>query len=265
MDIILEIKDLNFGYNNNMIFENLNLKIKSGDFVTIAGNGKTTLAKILLGLLKSSSEIVISGDKLTSNSSDKIRKNIGFVIDSSNMLFSESTVYDELKYNLIRHKTNKKDIEKNITEVTKMLDINHLLDYNPNLLSSGERSLVSIALALSINPSILIFDNAFNMLDELIKEKILKILKKLNKDKKITIINLTNSLEESFFGKRLILLDGDVILNESVKKAFNNDKLFNDLNLELPFIVDLSKKLQYYDLIDDVFLDINKMVDFLWK
>ena len=139
------------------------------------------------------------------------------------------------------------------------------MDYNPKYLSTGEQSLISIVIALVNKPKILIMDETLSMLDSITKEKVIKQLKILNKDNALTIINFTNDLEESLYSKRLILIDQKVVLNGIIKNAFNDLKIYNQLNLELPFMIKLSDKLKYYDLVDNVILDMDKMVNHLWK
>ena len=179
--------------------------------------------------------------------------------------FYDETVEKNIIRKLKNNKFSDKQIKEKINEFIKNFNLKNILDYNPKYLSYGEKALISIIIALAENPDVIIFDETFSMIDLIKKEKILKYLKKYNKEKSMTIINFSNNLEESLFSKRVILMDKNIKLNKTIKKAFDNIDIYNDLNLELPFIVNLSNKLRYYDLVDNNFLDMDKLVNYLWK
>lgn len=251
MENIVEINNLNFKYKKELLFENLNLKIKKGDFVTICGTGKTTLVKLIKDR-KNNKNIVING-KMCILMSDLYNN------------FYDETVEKNIIRKLKNNKFSDKQIKEKMNEFIKNFNLKNILDYNPKYLSYGEKALISIIIALAENPDVIIFDETFSMIDLIKKEKILKYLKKYNKEKSMTIINFSNNLEESLFSKRIILMDKNIKLNKTIKKAFDNIDIYNDLNLELPFIVNLSNKLKYYDLVDNNFLDMDKLVNYLWK
>ena len=108
----------------------------------------------------------------------------------------------------------------------------------------------------------IILDNNLNNVDNQTKTKLFKYMKQTKK----TIINITNDVEESVYGDYLILInEKEIVLNNNIKTAFKQEKLFKNNNLELPFMASLSLKLGYYDLIDNIYLDMNKLVNKLWK
>ena len=104
------------------------------------------------------------------------------------------------------------------------------------------------------------------MVDNLTKDKLLKFLKKMTKEQNITIINFTNDTEDVVYGDYIaIMADKKIIINERKEILLNDEKLFKKLNLQLPFMAQLSKKLSYYNLLNNVELDMNKMVNKIWK
>lgn len=266
---IIELKNINFKYKQKIIFNNLNLEINEGDFITITGGsgcGKTTLFKILLGLIKSEGTIEIDSLNLDDGNIKKIRSNIGSVFENTGNSLIEETVMDNFIITLKNLKVKEKDIKSRIDDISKKLHIDNILEYSINSLSGGEKQLVSLAIALSQKPKILLLDEAFTMIDNIQKDQIFKMLKKINKDEKMTIINFSSDIEQSLYSKRLCLLkEGNIILNEKISEAFNNEKIFKECNLELPFMASLCLKLKYYDLIDKVIFDMDKLVNELWK
>lgn len=259
--MILEIKDLD--YKN--IFSKLNLNVKEGDFICISGStscGKTTLIKIISGIYESNIKVF---DMELNRNLKEIRKNIGIVFENPEDYFVAESVSEEIIFTLENLQVDKTIIEKRLNDVSNLLNINELLNLNPHSLSGGEKELVALAAALINNPKLLLIDGSFNMVEELKKQEIFEILKKLNKENKLTIIYTTNNLEDSLFAKELVLIDKKVVLKEKISKAFEDEEIFKKLKLELPFMASLSNKLKYYNLIDKTYLNMDKLVNELWK
>ena len=83
---------------------------------------------------------------------------------------------------------------------------------------------------------------------------------------KITIINVTHNMDEILYGDNLIVMDkGNIVLNGPKEFVFLEEKTFNKLGLKLPFIVELTTKLQYYGLIDHLIFDMEELVNEIWK
>ena len=82
----------------------------------------------------------------------------------------------------------------------------------------------------------------------------------------MTIIYLTSDIESAIFGKKIAIIDNQQIIKcDKLKEILSDEKIFKQINQKLPFMADLSLKLKYYNLIDEVILDESKMVDKLWK
>lgn len=268
MKNIIEINNLTFKYGNKTIFENLNLNIKENTFITLAGpsgSGKSTLLKMIIGLIETNN-IKVCGKVINKNNLKEIRKNVSIVFENPNNSFTDEIVKDNLIFPLENLNLDREQIDEKINEVSKYFKISNLLECHVQNLSGGEKELVALAVSLITDPKILLLDESLIMLDNNSKEKILKLLKKLNKDKKITIINVTHDMEESTYSKEIAIINnGKLIIQDKIKEIYKNEKLFKDNNLELPFMVSLSNKLKYYGLVDDIILDMDKMVDKLWK
>lgn len=261
---MITIKNLNFSYKNKIIFIDLNLEVKNGEFVFIigkSGSGKTTLVKILSGLIKENFDIKVDNAEI-----NEIKKIMNVSFEGLNTIFIADTVREELEIKLRNLNTPKEEINEQINKIAKYLEIENILDCEPNSLSGGEKELVKIAAALLGNPKIIILDECTSMLDGITKEKVYKYLKKINRENKTTIICTTNDMDDLLYGKRIVMLGNkNIVLDSKTNKAFENEKIFKENNLELPFMASLSIKLKYYNLLDEIILDINKMVNKLWK
>ncbi len=269
MENVIEINGLSFGYQRKKIFDSFSLTVKRGVFLTIIGNnssGKTSLVKLITGLLPSKNEVRIMGIPLNKKNAKKIRSYIGAVFDNPNTGLIGETVMDSLAFPLENLKYDQELILSMIADLAKQLKIESLLRKQVEELSGGEKQLISLASVLIRNPQILILDCAFTMLDSKEKERIYKILKKLHKTTPITIINITQDIEESIYGDEIALMkDGKLLIHDQKEIVYSKEKLLRIMSLEPPFMVSLSTKLGYYHLVDNVFYDMNEMVDVLWK
>ena len=269
MDKMIVINNLSFGYGNHIVFNNLSLSIDKGTFTTILGNngcGKSTLTRLLTGLEDSNNSIYIDGVLLNDSTISSIRRKIGVVFENpDNSLISE-TVMEDLAFPLENLNCSRDFIYSKINEISKYLGIDHLLNRCSRDLSGGEKQLVGLGCALITGPELLILDEAFSMVDSMSKLNMLKILRKIKRDFNVTILNITHDIEESVYGDDIFVInDGSVVIHDSKNNVYKEEKLLNKLGFELPFMVSLSNKLSYYDLLDSVIYDMEDMVDLLWK
>lgn len=268
MNNIISIKDLQFKYDDKEIFNDFSLDINKGDFITILGpngSGKSTLIKLILGLVRTHSYISVDGIVLNTDTIKDIRKKIGVVFENPDNQFVAETVMDDLAFSLENMNFEKKEIRKRIKEIGELLDIEKIMEKEPHRLSGGEKQIVALGGALSIKPSILILDEAFTMIDPLLKEKMLLLLKKLNQEG-LTIINVTHDSEESLYGNKILLMnDGKIVSYDEKEVVLKDENTFNSIGVELPFMASLSIKLNYYGLINEIFLDMDELVNKLWK
>ncbi len=269
MDNMIVINDLYFKYDDNIIFNKFSLSIEKGKFTTILGNngsGKSTLVKLLCGLLNFSGSISICNQELCKRNLKSIRRNIGVVFENPDNCLISETVLEDLAFPLENLNLSRDYIYSKVVEISNYLGISDLLGKCSHDLSGGEKQLVSLGCALVTGPKILILDEALSMLDFKSKKRILSILRRLKKDYGVTIINVTHDIEESVYGDDILLIDnGTVIIHDEKNNVYKCEKELRKYGFDLPFMVDLSNRLSYYDLVNNFVFDMNKMVDMLWK
>ena len=269
MATILKIKDLSFGYDKTYLYKDFNLEIEKGDWVSILGAngaGKSTLVKLLIGILISDNIIEIDHISLNKNSLNEVRKNISVVFDNPEIQFVAETVKDEIAFTLENLQYPKEQIHEMVMEVSQRLKITNLLDVEPHRLSGGQMQKVALASALVLKPKILILDEALSMIDPYDKDEIMKMLRRYHKDTETTILNFTSDIEETIYSDRIVgLYKGQIGIDGPVKAVLNEERAMKKLGLEVPFIVDLAQRLKLYVLLDDIELDMDKMVNELWK
>ncbi len=265
---MITIRNLTFKYRTKDMFDNVDMDIEKGKITSIIGpngSGKSTLVKILVGLYRYNGKIEINNIPLLKDNRKEIRKNIGVVFTNPDNQFVAETVMDDIAFTLENMNYKKIDIRKKIEEVSKYLGIYDILECNPHDLNSNQKQLVSLASALVHDPKILILDEALTMLDLYDKEKILKILKELN-SKGLTILNISHDIEDTLISDKIYVLDkGKIVLSGTKEEVYKEEDKLHKLGFELPFMVELSNRLMFYDLIDHVIYDMEEMVDILWK
>ena len=247
----IEIKKMNISYGKTEIFNDLNLNIKENSYTTIIGpssSGKTTLFN----------EII------KKNKYVKINGNINYILTDPNKQIVAQTVEKQLKFFLVMEGYTKRQISTRVNNIVDYFDLEKLLYKDPYLLSEGEKQLVVLCSILVLDLDILIMDNSLCRINYNIKHKVLDYFKKLKK-KKVTIINFASDVGEIIGSDYTILLDKRIIFNKKTKDVIKDSKLFEDNNLELPFMLDITNKLNYYGLIKSNINNIDELVDELWK
>ena len=117
-----------------------------------------------------------------------------------------------------------------------------------------------------LEPRILILDDALLMIDINERNNLLKTIKEYNKKKRVTIISFTHNLDEALYSDRLVILnEGKIVVDGTFPFVFKEEALMRKIGLEVPFMLELSKKLKVYNLLDYIELDPERLVDLLWK
>ena len=203
----------------NRVLENINLEIKKGEFVSIMGEsgcGKSTLLYLLGGLDKPTSGEIYINDKDINKLKEKQmsnfrRRDIGFVFQFYNLV-QNLTVEENIMLPVIMDGKKEKDFKERLDMILKTIGLEEKRKALPNKLSGGQQQRVSIARAIILNPSIILADEPIGNLDSRSGKTVMELLKKINEDEKITIVQVTHSEESAKYGNRIIKIkDGKII------------------------------------------------------
>jgi putative ABC transport system ATP-binding protein len=201
-----------------LALNNVNLKVKEGEFVAImgpSGCGKSTLLNII-GMLDNPSEGNYYFNRkevggLKENQRTGMRKgNLGFVFQSFNLI-DELTVFENVELPLIYLKMKKSEREDKVMEVLERMKIGHRKKHFPQQLSGGQQQRVAIARAVVSNPKLILADEPTGNLDSKNGIEVMNLLTELNQEG-TTIIMVTHSDRDSHYAHRVInLFDGQVV------------------------------------------------------
>ena len=256
----VEIKNLSFSYNDGEpVLNHVSLSVEQGSYTSIIGHngsGKSTIAKLIIGLLAPrDGEIYVDGELLDNKSVRRIRKKIGLVFQNPDNQFIGASVEDDIAFGLENRQIPHKDMPEIVKRFAERVGMSEFLQNEPSRLSGGQKQRVAIAGALALNPEILILDEATSMLDPKGKNDIKELILEMKKENpNLTIISITHDVEEAYLSDEVILLShGEVAFKGKPDEVFSKRDVLKNFNLEMPFLLDLKQKLY-----EEVNTDINK-------
>ncbi len=256
---IIRVKDLSYAYDDTlMAIDKVSFKIEKGSYTTIIGHngsGKSTIAKLLIGLLSpKSGEVVIDDLKLNEENVYKIRNKIGIVFQNPDNQFIGSTVRDDIAFGLENHQVPQEKMDDIINEFSGRVKMSEYLNSEPTRLSGGQKQRVAIAGVLAMSPDVIIFDEATSMLDPQGKDEIKRVINKLHRETNLTIISITHDIEEVTKSDQVIVMNkGKVLLDGKPDDVMVLNKVLLDIGLDIPFSMKVIHKLKERNVkIDDM-------------
>lgn len=205
----IELKNVVKAYGKTVTLSNINLKIEDGEFAVFVGPsgcGKSTMLRMIAGL-----ESITAGELLIDNEvvNDVSPSDRGVaMVFQSYALYPHMTVAENMGYSLKIHKVPKDQIDKQVTEVAKALQLDHLLERKPKQLSGGQRQRVAIGRAIVRNPKVFTFDEPLSNLDAELRVEMRLHIARMHQDMKTTMIYVTHDQVEA-----MTLADKIVVMN----------------------------------------------------
>lgn len=266
-NIAVKFEKVNFSYDRKVqVLRNTSFSIYENEYVCILGHngcGKSTVSKILTGLLKpQSGDLILFGEKITSLNLRHLRNNVGIVFQNPDNQFIGLTAEDDIAFGLENRKVDPKKMKQIITQVAKVVKVDDLLSRESHLLSGGQKQRVAIASALAMNPNIIIFDESTSMLDPKAKQHLKELMVILKKYYGKTVISITHDMEEVINADRVIVMEkGSVVKTGKPSEVFTDREFLIKLKLDLPFTLLLSMALHDQNNKINPTLSYNELVD----
>lgn len=246
----IEVSHLNFSYTKETpILRDISLTLDQTPTAIIGQNGagKTTFVKLLKGLLKpSAGEIKINGENIRDLTVAELAPQVGLVFQNPNDQIFKNKVIDEVLFGPLNIGMDEKKAYAKAVEALELVGLGDKLSENPYDLGLSERKLIAIASILAMDTDIIIFDEPTIAQDYASKEKIKKLIKKLQGKNKmvLTIIHDMDFVAECF-ERTIIFAQGRVLVDAPTREVFSDEKLIKEAYLELPHVTQLCKNLGY--------------------
>ena len=269
MESIINFDGVSYSKEGKIILNNLTFDVEKGNFISIVGangSGKSTLVNILAGIIPYNGYIAVNGYYLHKRNMKDIRKIVSVIFDDINSLTVGEFVSDELSVGLNNLGVDELKISKKVIDIAKKFEIDNILNNGVFNISNSERVKMFLAAALVTKPSVLVMDDCLNQLSVSDRKLVLDVLKNYNKRDKLTIIMVTNDMEDTYVSDRIIVLDkGSIAMDGTPLNVFKQKDKLSSYGIKSPFLIDLSLRLIEKKVIDHVYVDMGKLVDDLWK
>lgn len=205
----LLIENITKKYGKFVAVDNVSLKVKNGEFLTLlgpSGSGKSTILMMIAGFqAPTSGKILLNGENILFKPSHK--RNIGVAFQNY-ALFPHMTVFDNIAFPLRRRKMGKQDIKENVQKVLDQVELTDFRNRFPRQLSGGQQQRVSLARAIVYNPPVLLLDEPLGALDKKLRENMQLEIKHLHESIGITMVYVTHDQ-----GEALTMSDRIAVLN----------------------------------------------------
>ncbi|HDA2849110.1 TPA: energy-coupling factor transporter ATPase [Staphylococcus aureus] len=249
---VIVFKNVSFQYQSDASFtlKDVSFNIPKGQWTSIVGHngsGKSTIAKLMIGIEKvKSGEIFYNNQTITDDNFEKLRKDIGIVFQNPDNQFVGSIVKYDVAFGLENHAVPHDEMHRRVSEALKQVDMLERADYEPNVLSGGQKQRVAIASVLALNPSVIILDEATSMLDPDARQNLLDLVRKVKSEHNITIISITHDLSEAMEADHVIVMNKGTVYKEGTAiEIFDHAEELTTIGLDLPFSIKINQMLGY--------------------
>ena len=246
----IEVEHLTFSYDGEQdVLKDVSFQIEEGSYTTIVGHngsGKSTIAKLLIGLMEAKSgTIIVDGIKLTEKSVYDIRDKIGIVFQNPDNQFIGATVADDIAFGLENHQVPQEQMQRIIERFAQQVNMSKYLNSEPTKLSGGQKQRVAIASVLAIAPQILIFDESTSMLDPQGKAEINGLIRQIHQASGMTIVSITHDIEEMANSDHVIVMsEGQVVMDGTPEMILKREQELVELQLDVPFTLKFIREME---------------------
>ena len=227
------------------VFENLNLSIQEGSFVAILGTngcGKSTLAKHFNAiLLPTGGKMYVCGiDTSQIERLMAVCRNVGMVFQNPDNQIVANVVEEDVAFGPENLGIASPEIRRRVDMALKQVGMYEYREHAPHLLSGGQKQRIAIAGVIAMEPKCIVLDEPTAMLDPQGRKDVIETVKKLNKDKSITVVLITHHMDEAAQADRVVVLDkGTVAADGTPREVFSQVKLLHGIGLAAPQGVEL--------------------------
>ena len=254
---MISVKNVKYTYDGaeTQALKGISFDVFDGEFVAIVGHngsGKSTVAKLLNALIvPDEGSVTVDGmDTADESRTLDIRKKVGIVFQNPDNQIVTTVVEEDVGFGPENLGVPTEEIHRRVHDALEAVDMLSYARSAPHMLSGGQKQRIAIAGMLAIEPQVLVLDEATAMLDPLGRKKIIDIVMDLHNKRGITVVMITQYMEEAVGADRIIVLnDGLVELIGKPVEVFSQGDRLRSIGLDVPVVVGIRDELISRDLI----------------
>ena len=229
--------------------DHVNMRVKKGEFLAILGHngsGKSTLAKLFNALyVPGSGTVWVCGmDTKDDDLVFDIRQHAGMVFQNPDNQIVANVVEEDAAFGPENLGVHPEEIRRRVNESLKAVGMEKYARSAPHMLSGGQKQRIAIAGMLAMEPEVLVLDEATAMLDPQGRREVLDIVGRLNRERGMTVVMITQYMEEALAADRVIVMaEGRLITQGTPREVFSRGRELRANGLDLPPIAMLRDKL----------------------
>lgn len=256
---MISLKNVSFGYNSDsIILNNISLNIEHGKIYSIigrTGSGKSTLMRHFNGLLKpTSGQVLVDGEDINAKGVNlkQVRSKIGLVFQFPEQQLFAETVFDDIAFGAQNLGLPKEEVFERVYDAAKAVSLSDdMLKKSPFALSGGEKRRAAIAGVLAMKPQTLVLDEPSAGLDGAARKDLYSLINSFRaQSPDNSVVFVSHSMDEvaALADYIYVLAHGEIVLEGTPEKVFENKNLLDDLGVGLPFISELAHKLKEHSI-----------------
>ncbi|EAD9169050.1 energy-coupling factor ABC transporter ATP-binding protein [Listeria monocytogenes] len=251
--------------------KDVSISAQKGEWVALVGHngsGKSTIAKLLNGLLFPEDGLIKIGHFVLSEKNIwDIRRQVGMVFQNPDNQFVGATVQDDVAFGLENHGVPHDTMVERVESALNEVGMQSYALHEPARLSGGQKQRVAIAGVLALQPDVIILDEATSMLDPRGRAEVMETIRIMREQEDITVISITHDLDEVLFADRVIVMNnGEVHSEGAPQEIFEQADAMREIGLGVPFIIELQEKLVAGGFeTGSTVLSEGALLDQLWK
>lgn len=254
---IIEFQNVSFRYEADesekplpLCVENVSLNIKKGDFVAVLGHngsGKSTLAKLSNSILiPESGRVLVDGvDTADESLSYDIRRTVGVVFQNPDNQIVASIVEEDVAFGPENLGVPPDELRRRVDDALKAVGMYEYRHHEPHKLSGGQKQRVAIAGMIAMLPECIVLDEPTAMLDPKGRKEVMDTVRRLNRERGMTVVFITHFMEEAATADRVVVMDNAKILLDGTPQAvFSKAELLKKIGLDVPKAAALAAELR---------------------
>lgn len=236
---MIEFQHVSFAYEKDSpVLRDLSFRIEKGEAVGLIGAngaGKSSVMKLLLGLLQGEGKILVDGVEVRKDTLAEIRRKLGFVLQNSDNQMFMPTVYEDMMFAPLNYMLSREEAEARVDAVLARLHLEHLKHRYNHKISGGEKRMAAIATVLAMEPEAVLMDEPTSALDPYNRRIVINTIRELDQTRIITSHDLDMILDTC---DRVILLsEGRIVADGKASVLLRDRELLERHRMELPLSI----------------------------